>query len=79
MNKTSVGTDLPNTLEVGVSPRDVGLGNTEHVHGSLVEAHEHTVVDLTQSEQLQDFADLWDKKKVICISIILFWILEDAI
>lgn len=51
-------THLSHTLEVGVAPRDVGLGDTHHVHCRLVELYEHAVVDLSQSEQLQNFANL---------------------
>jgi hypothetical protein len=36
---------------------DVWLGNSEHVDGSLVESDENTVVDLSQAEQFQAFAD----------------------
>lgn len=57
-----MNTHLANTLEVGVSPGDVGLSDTQHVDCGLVESHEHAVVDLAQSEQLQDFADLVVKK-----------------
>lgn len=56
-------TDLAYTLQVGVSPGDVRFSNTEHVHCSLVKPDEHTVVDLTQSEQLENFADLKIKNR----------------
>lgn len=49
---------LAHTLEVGVAPCDVRLGDTQHVDGGLVQLDEHAVVDLAQPEQLKDFADL---------------------
>lgn len=39
-------------------PGDVRLSNPEHVDGSLVQLDEHTIEDLAQTEQLQNFADL---------------------
>lgn len=40
-------------------PCDVRLCNLQHVEGGLVQLDKHTVVDLAQAEQLQDFARLW--------------------
>jgi hypothetical protein len=35
---------------------NVGLNSSDHVPGSLVESNEHSVVELSQSEELQDFS-----------------------
>lgn len=45
-------------LEVGVAVGDVRLDDAKHGHGSRVDPHEHSVVDLEETEQLQDLADL---------------------
>ena len=55
-------TYLAHTLQVRVTPCDVGLGNTQHIDGGLVQSDKHSVVDLSQSEQLQYFTDLVEMK-----------------
>lgn len=37
---------------------DVGLDSSQHVDGGLVELHEHTVVQLSKSQQLEDLLAL---------------------
>lgn len=39
-------------------PSDVRLHDGQHLAGGLVDLHEHGVVDLAQTQQLQDLADL---------------------
>jgi hypothetical protein len=38
----------------GVAVGDVGLNSSDHVHGGLVKSDEDTVVELSQSEELED-------------------------
>jgi len=45
---------IPNGLQVGVTPGDVRVRETQHIQGGLVELHEDSVVDLTDAEQLHD-------------------------
>ena len=45
-------------LEVGVTVSNVGLNQTEHLDGGLVQTDEHTVVDLPQAEELEDLPGL---------------------
>lgn len=47
---------LPDRLQVGVAPGDVGLADAQHVYGGLVETDEHAVVDLAQTEELENLA-----------------------
>lgn len=47
--------ELSNQALRGVAVSNVGLDSSDHVHGGLVESHEHSVVELSQSEELQDF------------------------
>ena len=42
----------------GVSVSDERLDHSEHVPGGLVQLHEHTVVELSKSEELQDLLGL---------------------
>merc|ERR1719430_873485 len=49
---------LANRLEVGCTPGNVGLADSKHVDGGLVQLDEDTVVDLPQTEQLEDLLDL---------------------
>lgn len=44
---------------MNLPPRNVRFCDPEHVNGSLVKLDEHTVEDLTETHQLQNFADLW--------------------
>jgi len=44
-------------LEVGVTPGDVGIGDTQHAQRRLVQLDERRVVDLTQTQQLEDLSD----------------------
>lgn len=46
-------------LQVGVAPCDVRFADTEHVQGGLVQLDEDTIVDLLQTEQLENLAYLW--------------------
>ena len=39
-------------------PRDVGLGDAQHLHGRVVQLDEHPVVDLQQTEELEHGAHL---------------------
>lgn len=47
--------ELSNQALRGIAVSNVGLDSSDHVHGGLVESHEHSVVELSQSEELQDF------------------------
>ena len=47
-----------NSLEGWTFMGDVWLDNSQHVLGSLVHLDEHSVVDLPQSEELEDLPDL---------------------
>jgi hypothetical protein len=38
----------------GVAVSNVWLNSSNHVHGGLVKSHEHTVVELSESQELQD-------------------------
>lgn len=48
-----------NWFQVRVSPCNVWLSNTQHVDGGFVQFDENTIVDLTQTEQLQHFTYFW--------------------
>ena len=50
--------ELLDALEVGVTIGDPRLDNLDHLGGSLGDADEDTVVDLEQTEKLQDLAGL---------------------
>merc|ERR1719351_256041 len=58
LDKSTLVDQVTYRLEVGTSVGDVGLGNPEHVLGGLVHLDEHSVVDLPQSEELQNLPDL---------------------
>merc|ERR1712117_911241 len=49
---------LADRLESGRSPGDVGLANPKHVDGGLVQLDEDTVVDLSETEELESLLDL---------------------
>ena len=53
---TALVDELADGLEVGVAVGDVGLDDLEHLKGGLGELDEDAVVDLEQTEELQDFA-----------------------
>ena len=50
--------ELANSLEVGVAVGNVWLNDLEHLQSCLCEADEDAVVDLKQTEELEDFAGL---------------------
>lgn len=50
--------ELADRLEVGLAVGNVGLDKLEHLRGGLGELHKDTVVDLAQTEELQDLAGL---------------------
>ena len=49
---------LTHALQVGVTVGDVGVDNGQHLLGGLGQTDEDTVVDLQQTEELQDLAGL---------------------
>ena len=50
--------ELTDSLEVGVTVGDVGVDNGQHLLGGLGQTDEDTVVDLEQTEELQDLTGL---------------------
>ena len=48
--------EIADGLEGGVAVSDVGLDDLEHFRGGFREADENTVVDLEETEELEDFA-----------------------
>ena len=50
--------ELTDSLEVGVTVGDEGVDNGQHLLGGLGETDEDTVVDLEQTEELQDLTGL---------------------
>lgn len=51
--------ELTNSLEVWVSVGDPWLNDLKHLESSLSHADENTVVDLEETEKLEDLAGLW--------------------
>jgi len=49
--------ELTDRLEVGITPCDVRIGDTQHAQRRLVQLYESSVVDLTQTQQLKDLSD----------------------
>lgn len=51
--------ELTNRLQVGVSVGNPWLDNLQHLEGGLGHADKDTVVDLEESEELEDLSGLW--------------------
>jgi len=49
--------EFTHRLQVGVPPGNVGFNKSQHLNGGLVQTDEGAIVDLTQTQQLQDLAD----------------------
>lgn len=58
LSVSSLVDELLDGLQVGVTIGDPGLDNLEHLSGSLGDLDEDTVVDLEESEKLEDLAGL---------------------
>eukprot|EP00355_Strombidium_rassoulzadegani_P010277 CAMPEP_0168624756 /NCGR_PEP_ID=MMETSP0449_2-20121227/9605_1 /TAXON_ID=1082188 /ORGANISM="Strombidium rassoulzadegani, Strain ras09" /LENGTH=170 /DNA_ID=CAMNT_0008666379 /DNA_START=99 /DNA_END=611 /DNA_ORIENTATION=- len=58
LSVSSLVNQLSNGFPGGVSVGHEGLNHPDHVPGGLVQLHEHAVVDLSQSQQLQDLLGL---------------------
>jgi len=56
---TSLVDEFTNSLEVGFTVCNVWLNQLEHLLSSLGQSDKHTVVDLEQSEELQNLSWLW--------------------
>lgn len=52
---------LADSLKVGVSPGNVRGDDLEHAECGLVELNKHSVIDLAETEELQDFTGLGGK------------------
>ena len=49
----------PVQLSPTLPPGNVGFHQSQHVDGGLIELDEHSIVDLPQSEELQDLPHTW--------------------
>lgn len=59
--ETTLVDKVAHILQRSITPGDVGLSNSEHVDGGLVQLDEHAVVDLAQAEKLKHLSGLgWD-------------------
>lgn len=56
---SSLVDEFTDGLQVGVTICDPWLDNLEHLEGSLGHADEDTIVDLEETEKLEDLAGLW--------------------
>lgn len=59
LSVTALVDELADSLEVGVTVGNPWLDNLEHLKGGLGHADKDTVVDLKETEELQDLARLW--------------------
>ena len=57
--------ELTDGLEVGITPCDVRIGDTQHAQRRLVQLDESSVVDLTQTQQLKDLS----REKIKCFNL----------
>lgn len=55
---TALVNELLDGLEVGVAVRNPRLDNLDHLGGGLGDLDEHTVVDLEETQELEDLAGL---------------------
>jgi len=46
-------------LLVWIPPSNVRLTDSQHINSSLIKFDENSIVDLSESEKLQSFANLW--------------------
>lgn len=51
--------EVPDSLEVRVTVRNVWLDDSDHVDGGLIHLDKDGVVDLEETKELEDFSDLW--------------------
>jgi len=58
---TSLVDQIRNSLSGRISESDVSFDFLQHVHGGSVNSDQGSIVDLSQSEQSQDFSDLRSK------------------
>merc|ERR1719347_286171 len=58
LDKPTLVDQITDSFQVGAAVGDVRLADPEHVGGGLVHLDEDSVVDLPQSEQLQNLLDL---------------------
>jgi hypothetical protein len=56
---TALVDELTNSLQVGVTVGDPWLDDLQHLKSSLGHADKDTVVDLEETEELEDLAGLW--------------------
>ncbi len=82
LGKTSLVDQVSNGFHRWISPSNVWFSNSEQVQSSLVQSNENSVVNLSQSQQLQNFSNFWnsffhttnsDDKSKLC-----FWFDEEV-
>jgi hypothetical protein len=59
LSVTALVDQLTDSLEVGVTIGNPWLDNLEHLEGGLGKTDEDTIVDLKETEKLEDLAGLW--------------------
>jgi hypothetical protein len=57
--ETSLVDQFAYGFQIGIAPSDIWFSNSQHVNCGLVQTYEHTVVDLSQTEQFQAFSYFW--------------------
>ena len=53
------GCTRASTAISNLPPGDVGFHQSQHVDGRLIQLDEHSIVDLPQSEELEDLPHTW--------------------
>jgi len=59
LSVTTLVDEFTDSLQVGVSVGDPWLDDLKHLKGGLGHADENTIVDLEETEELEDLAGLW--------------------
>lgn len=57
-SKAAFVNKFPHTLQVGITPGDVGFTDTKHVNSGFVKLNKDAIVNLLQPEELENLAHL---------------------
>lgn len=55
-HKSTFVDQIANRFQIGITPNDERIGNTEHADGGFVQFHKHSIVDLQKAQELESFS-----------------------
>ena len=63
LGESTLVNQVANGLQVGITPSDIRVNQTQHLDGGLVQLDENTIVHLSETEELQGLKQNYESNK----------------